>query len=192
VNLAGQPARVGGTFARVVGWLVLLFGGSVALLIALLSLALHVPAVGLAIALPIALVVGVLSYALLRGGRSLASSGEEKGRVTREQALLAMAAHRGAVTAPEAARDLGVSLLEADSMLTDLAKREPDRVAVDVDDHGVVWYRVSAAPGEPIPRMRVDGGVQPGALRVEPPPTEADEVEVVDEAGRPVATRAPR
>jgi hypothetical protein len=189
VNLAGRSARVGGTFARVVGWLVLLFGGSLALGIALLSLALHQPAVGLAVAAPIALVVGVLSFALLRGGRSLSTSGEERGRVTREQALLAMAAHRGAVTAAEAARALGVSVAEADAMLTALAKRDPDRVAVDVDDQGVVWYRVSAAPGEPIPRMRIDPGVR---VETGAAPAGQGEVEVVDEAGHPVATRAPR
>ena len=28
-------------------------------------------------------------------------------------------------------------------MLTELAKREPERIAVDVDDQGVVWYRVA-------------------------------------------------
>ena len=68
-----------------------------------------------------------------------------------------MAAHRGAITATEAARALGVGTAEADAMLTAMAKREPDRVAVDVDDQGVIWYRVSAGPGEPIPRMRVAG-----------------------------------
>jgi hypothetical protein len=43
-------------------------------------------------------------------------------------------------------------------MLTDLAKREPDRVAVDVDDQGVVWYRMAALAGAPLPRVRVDAG----------------------------------
>lgn len=195
VNLAGKPSKVGGTFARVAGWLVLLFGGSLALLIALLFLALHLAAVGLAIALPIALVVLVVGVALVRGGRSLATSGADRQRATREQALLAMAAHRGAVTAAEAARTLGVSPAEADAMLTALAKREPDRVAVDVDDQGVIWYRVSAAPGEPIPRMRVDAAAPatPG-VRVEAPPAPPQEPEavVVDEANRPVATRSPR
>jgi len=28
-------------------------------------------------------------------------------------------------------------------MLTELAKREPERVAIDVDDQGIVWYRVA-------------------------------------------------
>jgi hypothetical protein len=186
VNLAGKPSRVGGTFASVLGWLVLACGGSLALGVFLLFLAFHALAVGLAIALPILIVVLVMGIALVRSGRSLSSSGVEAERSTREQALLAMAAHRGAVTATDAARALGVGTAEADAMLTAMAKREPDRVAVDVDDQGVIWYRVSAGPGEPIPHMRVAGegdGVRIGIR---------DEVEAVDEVGNPVVTRAPR
>jgi hypothetical protein len=190
VNLAGQPAKVGGTFARVAGWLVLLFGGSIALSVALLFLALHLAAVGLAIAAPIALVALVVGVMLVTGGRSLRTSGVETQRATREQALLAMAAHRGAVSAAEAARMLGIAPVEADAILTALAKREPERVAVDVDDHGVIWYRVSSpsAPGDSTPHVRVDAGVRVGA----PVPPPEPEVEAVDEAHPPVATRAPR
>jgi hypothetical protein len=186
VNHAGKSSRVGGTFARVLGWLVLVVGGSLALCIALLFLALHAATVGLAIAGPIALVVLVLGIALVRSGHSLSTSGENAARSTREQALLALAAHRGAVTATEAARALGVGTAEADAMLTALAKREPERVAVDVDDEGVVWYRVSASPGEPIPRIRVGEGVRVGAR-------EREEVQAVveDVPGR-IASRAPR
>jgi hypothetical protein len=187
VNLAGKPSRVGGTFARVVGWLVLLCGGSLALAVALLALALGAPGVGLAIAIPIAVVVLVLGIALVRSGRSLNDSGLQARQTTRDQALLAMAAHRGAVTAVEAARVLGISTAEADTLLTALAKREPERVAVDVDDEGILWYRVSAAPGQPIPRVRVvDGGAGPRIAGGR------DEVQSVDDVPDPVASRAPR
>jgi hypothetical protein len=169
----------------VLGWLVLVCGGSLALCVALLFLAFHALAVGLAIAVPIAVVVLVLGIALVRSGRSLSSSGVEAARTTREQALLAVAAHRGAVTAVDAARALGVGTAEADAMLTALAKRDPERVAVDVDDEGVVWYRVSAAPGEPIPRVRVGEGLRVGGAR--------DEVQAaVDGVQGPVASRSPR
>ena len=132
--------------------------------------------------LVLVLVIGIV---LVRSGRSLSSSGVEAARTTREQALLAVAAHRGAVTAVEAARALGVGTAEADAMLTTLAKRDPDRVAVDVDDQGVVWYRVSAAPGEPIPRIRVGDGPRVSGAR--------DEVHAaVDDIESPVASRAPR
>jgi hypothetical protein len=190
VNLAGQPSRVGGKFASVLGWLVLLFGGALALGIALLFLALGAAGVGLAIALPIAVVVLVLGIALVGSGRSLSQSGAQTGQSTRDQALLAMAAHRGAVTAVEAARALGIGAAEADAMLTTLAKREPDRVAVDVDDQGIVWYRVSAAPGQPIPHVRV--GATGGGVRIAGARAEVDAVDTVDEVQSPVASRAPR
>jgi hypothetical protein len=88
------------------------------------------------------------------------------------------------VTAADAARALGVGIAEADAMLTALAKRDPERVAVDVDDEGVVWYRVSAAPGEPLPRIRVGDGVRVGA------PGEVQAA--VDDVQERVAARAPR
>ena len=186
VNLAGKPARVGGTVARVLGWLVLVCGGSLALAVGLLLLALGAPGVGLAIAVPLAIVVLAIGTALVWSGRSLNQSGVQVGQMTHQQALLAMAAHRGAVTAVEAARALGIGKDEADAMLTELAKGDPDRVAVDVDDDGVVWYRVSAAPGEPIPGVRVADG---GGLRVA---DDRDEVQAVDDVHNPVASRAPR
>jgi hypothetical protein len=188
VNLAGKPSRVGGTFAVVLGWVVLALGGSTALGVVLLLLALSWPAGALAIGLPIALVTLITGVLLVKSGRSLQASGEDAERATRAQALLAMAAQRGAVTAREAAQALSTSVADADAMLTDLAKREPDRVAVDVDDQGVVWYRVAPAPGEPIPRMRVE---PEQAVRVDTGGANETENEGEDEQGRRAA-RAPR
>jgi len=189
VNLAGKPSRVGGTFAVVLGWVVLALGGSTALGVVLLLLALSWPAGALAIGLPIALVTLITGVLLVKSGRSLQASGEDAERATRAQALLAMAAQRGAVTAREAAQALSTSVAEADAMLTELAKREPERVAVDVDDQGVLWYRVAPAPGEPIPRMRVETEQQ--AVRVETGGANETENEGEDEQGRRAA-RAPR
>jgi hypothetical protein len=189
VNMAGKPSRVGGTFAVVLGWVVLALGGSTALGVVLLLLALSWPAGALAIGLPIALVTLITGVLLVKSGRSLQASGADAERETRAQALLAMAAQRGAVTAREAAQALSTSVAEADAMLTELAKREPERVAVDVDDQGVLWYRVAPAPGEPIPRMRVEPEQQ--AVRVDPGGTNETENEGEDEQGRRAA-RAPR
>lgn len=185
VNLAGKPSRVGATFASVLGWLVLTVGGSVSLGLFLLFFAFGATTVGLAISLPMLLLVLVAGIALVRGGSSLGNKAEKLEQSTRDQALLAMAAHKGAVTATDAAQALGIGVAEADALLTSLAKRDPDRVAVDVDDQGVLWYRVSPGPGEPIPRTRVapDAGV-----RVSSPV----EVDAADEVASPVATRAPR
>jgi hypothetical protein len=189
VNLAGKPSRFGGTFAVVLGWMVLVLGGTAALGLALLLLALGWPQGALAIGLPIALVTLVTGILLVKSGRSLQASGEDAERATRTQALLAMAAQRGAVTAREAAQALGWGVAEADAILTELAKREPDRVAVDVDDQGVLWYRVAPAPGEPIPRMRVDP--EQRAVRVDAGTQGETESESQDEQGRRAA-RAPR
>jgi len=185
INMAGQTSRVGGTVASVLGWLVLLLGLSVAIGIFSVLAFISLWQLGLAIAGPIALVVLVVGILLLKGGRSLSTSGEQKAQATRDQALLAMAAHKGSVTAEEAGRALGIATADADAMLTDLAKRDPERVAVDVDDQGVVWYRVAPAPGQPLPRLRVDaGGAAPPAVQ---PPLEDDAAQ-----DPRAAARAPR
>jgi hypothetical protein len=162
VNLAGKPAQVGGTVASVAGWLILLVGLSIGLGVALLLWAIFSLGVALAVALPFALISTGIGVALLRGGSTMRRSGADAERATRDQALLAMAAHQGPVTAAEAARLLNVPVGIADAMLTELAKREPERVALDIDDQGVVRYRVArlasdAAFSEPAAHVRVDG-----------------------------------
>jgi hypothetical protein len=140
--------------ASVFGWLMLVVGGSIALGIALLFAAFGAPMVGVAVALPIAAISLVIGIVLVRHGGSLNRAGLEAERTTREAALLGLAAHKGTITAIEAANALGVAVAEADAMLTDLAKREPDRMAVDVDDHGVVHYRMAQIAGDA--RVRVE------------------------------------
>jgi hypothetical protein len=88
---------------------------------------------------------------------------------------------------------LGLSVADADALLTDLAKRQPDRITLDVDDAGVVWYRALEGPVGADPRVRVDDSVAVAApqARVDPPaepPAEAEEVEA-DEHDRPVGLR---
>jgi hypothetical protein len=154
VNLAGKPSRVGGIVASVVGWIVLVLGGSMALGIELLFAAFGAALLGAAFALPVAIVSLVFGIVLVRRGGSLSRSGLAEERATREQALLELVAHRGSVTAAEAAQTLGVTVAQADAMLTDFAKRDPDRLAVDVDDQGVVRYRVARVGGDV--QVRVD------------------------------------
>jgi hypothetical protein len=180
VNLAGKPSKVGGAVASIAGAVVLLVGLSAALGLGLLLYALVTAPVALAIALPIALVVLVFGVVLLTGGRSLSRSGASAERSTREQALLALAAHRGAVTAAEAAQALGMGVAEADGMLTALAKRDPERVKVDVDEQGGVWYRAAIQIGDtPDARVRVGEHV-----RVEERGAERGEDEVAENARR--------
>ncbi len=158
--------------ARVAGWLMLLGGVGFALGLGLLVYALSTITVALAFASPVVLVALVSAVALLRSGRLLTRSGAGRERTTHDQALLELAAHRGPVTANEAARALGISADDADGILTDLAKREPDRVVVEFDDDGVIRYRAVNALEVPAavhvrvdPRVRVsDGGARGDAM----------------------------
>ena len=181
VNLAGKPAQVGGTVASVAGWLILLVGLSIGLGVALLLWALFTLGLAIVIALPFTLLSTGIGVALLRSGSSMRRSGADAERATLDQALLAMAAHQGPVTAVEAARALGVPVSVADGMLTELAKREPERVSLDIDDQGVVRYRVGwpASPPpfgvEPATQVRVDERpVDPTAEIEEVPQGEED------------------
>jgi hypothetical protein len=168
---------VGGAVTSVFGALVLLVGLSLSLGVGLLLYALVTAAVALAVALPIALVVLVIGLVLLKSGRSLSRSGADASRATHDQALFELAAHRGAITAAEAAQALGVTVSEADTMLTSLAKRDPERVAVDVDEHGTVWYR-AASPAKDVfdARLRVAE-----AVRVNERSTSEEELVEADE-----------
>ncbi len=155
LNLAGKTSQVGGAVAKAIGWLVLLVGLSIALGLGLIVHVLAGAAIALGVALPVALIALVTGVALVTSGRSLSRSGTDAERSTRERALLELAAHRGAVTAGEAARALGLPVAEADAVLTALAKREPERMNVEVDDQGVVWYRPVRLPDDGGARVRV-------------------------------------
>jgi len=146
----------------VLGWLVLLFGFFVALLSGLLLHAIWTVGVGLAVALPMILLTLGLGVPLVVGGRALRRSGTDAERVIREQALLSMLAEHGPLSAARAAGALGVRIEEADALLTALAKRQPERVALDIDDEGTVWFRAAAGAyaqpqriREPPARVRV-------------------------------------
>jgi hypothetical protein len=186
VNLAGKPAQVGGTVASVAGWLILLIGLSIGLGVALLLWALFTLGVALAIALPFALISTGIGVALLRSGSTMRRSGADAERATRDQALLGMAAHHGPVTALDAARLLNVPVGVADAMLTELAKRDPERLALDFDEQGVVRYRVrptvsDVAFGVDAPaRVRIDGSPADAQAEVAGDAPEEDE----DEARR--------
>jgi len=178
INLAGKPSQMGGTVASVAGWLVLLVGLSGALGLWLLLWAIFSVAVAAAVTLPFALVVAVVGFVLLRSGSSMRQSGADAERATLDQALLSMAGHHGPVTAVDAARLLNVTVASADAMLTALAKREPERVAVDVDDQGVVWYRIARPFSEPA--AGPDGRLRIGGSNDDPDALDADDADLVD------------
>lgn len=169
VTLAGQPSKVGGTVARVFGWLVLGGGWAIAAALAGLILLLGGTWAAAVAAGPIALVASLIAYALLRSGRELKKSGDDTEAATKNQAIFALAnARNGVLKAWDVAQMLHVTPKEADDVLTKLAKEHPDHVTVDVDDDGNVLYRFPAIHWGGLPHMA------PNAphVRVEaPPPT---------------------
>lgn len=159
VNLAGQPSRVGGTVANVAGWLVIAGGLVTALLLgALFQAILPAGIFGWILGIVIAVISLGIGGSLVYGGKSLQKSGTEVRKLTHERALFALAQNRGGVlSANDVAAALGMPAAEADKILTEYAKTDPDRVRLEVDDAGAITFvfpqhgwmgpRV-AAPGE--------------------------------------------
>ncbi len=172
VNMAGQPSRVGGTVAKVFGWIVLGAGMFVALVLGFFFQWLW-PAgyAGIAIGGLVAFITAAVSLLLLRGGKSLQKSGAEEAKFTREKAIFALAAHRGGVlTSFDAATALGMRPEEADSLLTDLAKTKSDQVSLELDDAGSIYFRFPQMLGWQPPvggPVRVDPSVAPSRVATE-------------------------
>jgi hypothetical protein len=142
VNMAGQPSKVGGTVANIFGWLVIAGGLVTALLIGALFQAI-LPAgifgwiLGVVIALGSVGVGGSLVY----GGKSLKKSGVSVEKDTRERAIFSLAQNRGGVlTAFDVGAALGISAEQADAVLTEYAKKDSDRVRLEVDDAGAITF----------------------------------------------------
>ncbi len=187
VNLAGQPSKVGGTVARVFGWIVLAGGWLLALMFFGLVSLLGAPlTTALIVGAPIALIVSIIAYVLLRSGKELKKSGDDTELATKTQAIFALANTRGGVLrAWDVAQMLQVTPKEGDDILTKLAKENPDHVQVDVDDEGTVLYRFLAAnwgaihakataptmaPNAVPPHVRVQGAPPIPQQRVAPTP----------------------
>jgi hypothetical protein len=170
LQMAGQPSKVGGSVARVVGWIILAVGLLVALLLGALFQAI----------LPAGIfgyllggVIGTISVAIglmfVYGGKSLHASGTQKERSTRQQALFALAQNRGGMlTAVDVAQALSVTPVEADTFMTQLAKEDPDRVRLEVDENGSIFYLFPHHAGAGL-------RVGPGPVRVGAPPAPVEE-----------------
>jgi hypothetical protein len=147
VNLAGQPSKVGGQVARVLGWLVLGVGGTIGMvLLGLFQWLLPEGILGYVIGSPVMIASLALGLFLLRSGRRLRQSGESTERATQEQAVFALSANRGGVvSAYDVSTALGMPLERADALLTSMAKEKPDWVTLEVDDaSGAMYYRVAS------------------------------------------------
>lgn len=140
--LAGQPSKVTGTLARTLG-VVTLVGGLTTALIFYLAFHWLFPEAPLAliVSLPIA-AVSTLVFALTHtGGKKLIEHGTRVAQDTRERALFALAAKfNGRLRVVDAAQALGMTDSEADAALTGMAKRFPEQMSVDFDEHGGLVY----------------------------------------------------
>jgi hypothetical protein len=150
VNLAGQPSKIGGSVAKFFGWMIL--GGGLLLAVCLLIFfqLIFGGAVGWAVGLPIALLSAVIGGLILFGGSKLATSGVETERAAKFEAIWAIALARGGlVTALDVGRSLNMAPDGADTLLTEMTKKYPDYVSIEVDDAGNLFYKVTGVAEPP-------------------------------------------
>jgi hypothetical protein len=143
----------------VLGWAVLLGGGTLAILLALLAAWLlpGSPAPWF-VGLPIGIASLSIALLLLLGGRKLRESGVAAERGARTQAIFSLAANRGGtLTAGDVASALDMPTQEADALLTELAKTRSDEVEVDIGERGEVLYVFTRAAGGQRARFRPPG-----------------------------------
>ena len=184
VNVAGQPAKIGGGVAAAAGLMVLFFGGLISLIVGVV-LQLIIPPAGFVIGGFLGAITLFVAALFLLGGRMLFQSGAERERGAHEEAIFAIARRRGgSVTPAELARVLTIPEPDEDAMLTQMAKRGDGRVTLELDDDGTLRYEVqddSAKRWRFGERKRVTTGA-----RVAPPiDTTAEEVietQAVEEA----------
>jgi hypothetical protein len=164
VNLAGKPSKIGGTLTGAAGAVVLFLGTLISLTLGLVFGAFLSTGAGLAIGLTTGALTLALGLGLLFGGRHLWKQGEVTQSQTQSQAIFALASHRGGILrAREVAQALNMPVEVADAELTGLAKRQPERVTLELDDSGEIYYRFP----EIAPAMRVPAW-EPGTRVADP------------------------
>lgn len=169
VNLAGQPSKIGGSVAKFFGWMIL--GGGLLLALSLMlffQLLFPAGAVGYAFGIPTALISLVVGCLVLFGGKRLETSGVEAERAAKFEAIWGMAVARGGVvTALDVGRSLNMPPEGADQILTEMTKKHPDYVSIEVDDNGSLFYKVSGMAEQQGARFGVKYRVEPdGRVRI--------------------------
>ncbi len=165
VNLAGQPARVGGRVSRALGFTVAICGTLLAVLLGGGAQLLFPDSpIGLLLGVPIFILSSALAIALLLGGRRLTRSGDERAHAGKLEAIRALARTKGGeLEVEDVTKALRLSAADADALLTELAKTPDARVDLDVDDDGRLRYRF-ADPGVRVavgmPRAAADGDAE--------------------------------
>src|ERR1700722_11560074 len=116
VNVAGKPAKLGGTVASVVGWVVLAVTLAVALILGAFFQAIFPPGavVGWAIGGVVAAIGIAAALVLLLGGRFLQRTGDQAAVNVRRDAVFALAKNQaGILRVPLVAKALGLPAIEA-------------------------------------------------------------------------------
>ena len=156
------------------GWLILGSGGLFsALVFALLAAFFPGSAVAWVVTAPMLLITIAFTFLFVQSGKALGKSGEKKEETVRRKALDAIASQRnGIVSADDVAGMLRMDVATTDRWLTDLAKRDPDHVELEVDDNGKITYRFLAyAPDKW--RMPVDAFAKTQVQNAMPAPQTA-------------------
>jgi hypothetical protein len=143
VNLAGKPAKLGGAVAAVAGWIVLAVTLAIALLVGAVLQAVFAGAfVGWAVGLVITAIGGAAAAALLMGGKFLRKTGDEASLGAKREAVFAMAQNqKGILRVPMVAKSLGLTPLETEAFLTELARDPESGMTLEVDADGKIYYR---------------------------------------------------
>jgi hypothetical protein len=193
VNHAGKTQAVGGTVAHVIGWVIFGIGTALALGLGLLAYALFTVTAALVVFLPIEIVAATIGLLLVKGGQKLHRSGTLEQRGARVRAIMALAQTRGGIlTAIDVARATDIGPGDADALLTDLAKTQPELCTLEVDEQGQIFYRFANAPWLTDPRVRVavEGQANaqaraPAQATASPRVIDAELIDENEEAARP-------
>ncbi|APR85232.1 Hypothetical protein A7982_10581 [Minicystis rosea] len=187
VNVAGQPAKVGGGIAKVLGWGALTAGMLALLFFMLIGWVLGTTAT-LYVGGFFAVLALIVALPLLFAGRKLHQAGETKELAARERAIFALAAQRrGVLTVASVARALEIQEDEADATLTAMAKRPDGQVSLEIDESGTITYvfrDLVAATSPHASRVRVggDGWRVPSEATAKPAPRVIDAELIEEEA----------
>lgn len=142
LNLAGTGYKVGGIAATVVGTMAMIGGLALAAFLFFLfgwlfpgTLAPYI------LAVPTLIMSFAFGITALIGGRKLGKYGAQKLETARGDTVRALANHHGgAVTAVQVAETLDITEVQADAMLTAMAKDPDGDVTLDLDDRGRIHY----------------------------------------------------
>ena len=191
VNLAGKPARFGGTVARVVGWVVLAVTLGIALIVGAIFQAIFTAAVGWIVGGVIAALGAAAAIALLMGGRFLKDTGDKATFAARRSALFALAQNQHVILrTPIVAQALGVSPVEAEAILTGFSRDPESGITLEVDPEGRLYFRLLEIAAQ-FPQY-APGAALPEAARVRVEKTQIPEDAPAEDDDAAAETRAKR